>query len=132
MSSEHTRRLRRQFVQRRGSKPSRCKLCKTTWLYGKNMMRGVCDKCAKIALNRNAWLMLARGRPGVIEARWSKGDWPGILYVRFAPAWGYNADYALPYEIIRDTKAGIVFLVDEEFERIKQGMVQDEHITELD
>lgn len=105
----------------------KCRMCKTTWLYGRNRVRGVCDKCAKIALNRNNMQVVARGRPGVVAAGWSINDWPGRLKVKFKLAEETYVDRTISYEEAMTYKGDIAAWVDSMWK-----VVQDEHADQLD
>ena len=122
-SNDYSRRARRHITGRIRLGPVvKCRMCESTWLYGRNRMRGTCDKCAKIALHRNNWQVLAHGRPHVVSAGWSVGEWPGMLKVKFKLEDGTFADVTISYEQASAYKGNIAAWVDAELER-----VQNEH-----
>lgn len=107
--------------------PVHCKLCKAVWLYNRNRLRGICDKCAAIALNRNDWQILAKGMEHVKWAEWSidPEDWPGTLTVTFDLDDEQEASVRVGYQELASFAGGVVAWIRTEFELLTG--VQKEH-----
>lgn len=102
----------------------KCRMCKTTWVFGTNRLRGVCNKCAKIALNRNNMQVMASGHKHVVNAYWTLKDWPGKMTVKFKLEEDTYATRSISYDQAMGYKGNIMAWVDAEWK-----VVQDEHAS---
>lgn len=94
MSDEQKRRLYRHGMRR--GRAHRCRMCKTAWLFGQQVKKGVCTKCEHVANRRVKLGVEAKECSKVSAASWI--GWPGELLVKFKAHKGQVVAVRIPFE----------------------------------